>query len=178
MEILFPHAIVITGGPCCGKTTIIDGVTALGYKALPEVARIVIDESKRSGSDLVPWLRLFDFQQEVARRMLVQEEVLSERQEPFFLDRGLIDGIGYCREGGIKVPEVLLKHSLNRYGKVIVLEPLPYKKDDCRIEDPERAAKIHTYILHAYLDHGYQPISLPVLPPEERVDRLLELVLS
>ena len=30
---------VITGGPCSGKTTIIDELTKLGYQTKPEVAR-------------------------------------------------------------------------------------------------------------------------------------------
>jgi predicted ATPase len=176
--ILFPHAVVITGGPCCGKTTIIESLRDLGYRSLPEVARMVIDESKKKGSDLVPWLRLADFQTEVAKRILEQEQVLEERRDTFFLDRGLIDGAGYCKEGCIPINEEILRHGYNRYGKVIVLDPLPYKSDGSRIETSARARSIHNCIIDVYAHFRYTVYTVPVLPPQERLEIILDIALS
>lgn len=177
MNVLYPNAVVITGGPGVGKSTLLDLLNGLGHRVLPEVARLVIEESQRNSRDLHPATRLADFQYEVARRIIEQEEVLAESQRVHFLDRGLVDGIGYCTQGCIPVPRIVSENARNRYGMVIILDPLPnYKRDEARWEDPEHARQIHDCITEAYRGHGYQPIMLPAIPIDERLERVLELV--
>lgn len=38
--------IVLTGGPCCGKTTLIEELNKRGYPVLHETAREVLNEGK------------------------------------------------------------------------------------------------------------------------------------
>ena len=40
---------VITGGPSTGKTTLLEELAKRGYKTIPEVARVVIDEGIAAG---------------------------------------------------------------------------------------------------------------------------------
>lgn len=69
--------IIITGGPCCGKTTLLEAIKKLninGVKIVFEMARIYIDEKMEQGLTLQeirkdPW----QFQTEV---MLLHQSTL------------------------------------------------------------------------------------------------------
>jgi predicted ATPase len=167
--------IVITGGPSIGKTTVIELLASRGYKTLPEVARIIIEEETIKGSDVLPGKNLQKFQQAVAERQLAIEA--QAEGDIVFLDRSLVDGAGYCRYGGVVVPEAILEQGRHRYDKVFLLASLGiYVKDGVRGRTLEDAQKIHQYIEEAYEEFGYAPIHVPVLPPEERVDYILERI--
>ena len=47
---------VITGAPCCGKTTLVDQLAARGFQTIPETARLYIDREMAKGRTL-PELR-------------------------------------------------------------------------------------------------------------------------
>lgn len=49
---------VITGGPGIGKTTVIELLASRGYVIVLEVARLITEEEKSKGSDILPWLNL------------------------------------------------------------------------------------------------------------------------
>jgi len=179
MNVLFPNAIVITGGPCTGKTTLLQAMASLGYSILPEMARTIIEESEIKGRDLVPWKSLADFQEEVLRRQLEQESVMGESRRVHFLDRGIVDGAGYCMEGGICEPKTLLTCGYCRYGKVVLLEPLShYTQDISRMEDRDRGVRIHECIIGAYEKYSYTIERLPAWSIERRVERLQEIAES
>lgn len=164
---------VITGGPGIGKTTIIELLASKGYVVIPEVARLITAEEKLKDSNIIPWKNLEKYQEKVAERQLKLEAQVSA--DIIFLDRGLIDGYGYCKLNNVIVPKPIMENGKKRYEKVFVLEPLPaYKNDETRFEDREEAKKIHQAIIDAYKEFGYQIISIPVLPPEERVDFILK----
>ncbi len=167
---------VITGGPGIGKTTVIEILASRGYKIVPEAARIIIEEGKRKGGDILPWVDLEKFQKAVAEKQIELEEKCAA--EVAFQDRGVIDGYGYCINGKVPVPEVIEKLPKNYYYKVFVLEPLPiYENDKARWEVRDECLRIHQAIIDAYKHFGYELIMVPVLPPEERVDFILQYLL-
>src|SRR5690348_8349682 len=94
--------VVITGGPSIGKTTVIEILASRGFATVPEAARIVIEEEKLKGSDLLPWRNFAKFQELVFRKQLELEAQASG--EVIFLDRGVVDGIGYCKCYGLPLP--------------------------------------------------------------------------
>ncbi len=161
---------VITGGPCVGKTTTIDELARRGHKTVPEAARMIIQEEQSKPNGILPWTDLIGFQYLVLNRQIDLEKNLGDG----FLDRA-IDGIAYCRLGGIKVPKELIYFAkTNRYDKILLLDQLPYKQDSERREDPALAKKIHDEIFRVYTDFGYSPIRIPVRPVGERVDIILD----
>src|SRR5207249_4186053 len=94
-----------------------------------------------------------------------------------FLDRSLIGGYAYCILGNVQVPESILKDGKNRYQKVFLLERLEvYVTDQARIETENEALAIHDEIRKAYVTFGYEPVSVPVLSPEERVKFILDWI--
>ncbi len=165
---------VITGGPGIGKTTVIELLASRGYMIVPEVARMITEEEKLKESGIVFWKDLTKYQEKIAERQMELESKATA--DIVFLDRSLIDGYAYCKLGNIAIPELVSKNGRNRYTKVFLLEPLPtYTKDETRFENQEEAARIHDEIIDAYKEFGYQTISVPALPPEERAEFIIGL---
>ncbi len=157
---------VITGGPCSGKTTTINELTILEYKTIPESARAVIEQEQPNG--ILPWTNLLEFQKLVLKKQLELEE--RANGEMTFLDRGCLDGIAYCWQGKVKIPQELIETTRSkRYTAVFLLEQLPeYQTDRQRKEDPAVARELHKLIAQAYKEFGYRVINIPILAPQER----------
>ena len=167
--------IVLTGGPSVGKTTVIEILAKRFYAIAPEAARLVIEEERLKKSDALPWKDIFKFQTLVAERQLKLEA--EAKSDLIFFDRGLVDGSAYCKVNNLPTPQLILENSKNRYDKVFFLESLGlYVEDGVRSKDFEDAEKIHNAIKQAYVEFGYDPITVPVLPPEQRVDFILSLI--
>lgn len=163
---------VITGGPCVGKTTTLNELARRGYKTAPEAARMIIQEEQAKPNGILPWTDLLGFQHLVLQRQINLEQRLWDG----FLDRA-IDGIAYCRLGKIEVPKELIYFAkTNRYDCIIFPDALPYKLDSERKEDEATAKKIHDEIFKVYVEFGYNPIRVPVLPVDKRADFILEKI--
>jgi predicted ATPase len=162
-----PIRIALTGGPGVGKSTVLDILFKQGYKIVPEAARIIIEQEMHKDSDCLPWKNLQRFQNAVSD---LQFELENSAEGPIiFSDRGIVDGYAYSRVDKIIVPEVVLANGRNRYQAVFILNPLPnYQTDESRKEDIKTAKILHEAINFAYIEFGYNPIQVPVLPPEER----------
>ncbi|MFA5831185.1 MAG: ATP-binding protein [Candidatus Paceibacterota bacterium] len=164
---------VLTGGPCCGKTTVLNILAERGYPVLTESAREIIEKEIGKESGVVPWKNLKKFNELVARKQL-WKEFFSIRRGVIFLDRGIIDGAGYSVLGGIETPKTIKWFGRGRYDKIFLLDPLPfYETDTSRIEDESFARRVREEIRKAYLGFGYEVISVPMLTPEERTEFIL-----
>lgn len=164
---------VLTGGPGIGKTTIIEILSSMGYEIVPEAARIIIEEEQFKNTDALPWKNLQKFQNLVVQKQLEDENKI--KNEIVFLDRGIIDGYGYCMLGNAEVPELIIQNAQNRYEKVFILDQLEtYANDSARLETHDEAKKVHEAIIDAYQHFGYELVFVPVLPPEDRVKFILD----
>lgn len=165
---------VITGASCSGKSTLVNQLAAEGFKTRPEAARIyfegefakgrTIDEIRADMAEctrtiLNLWLEL--------NKSLLPEEIT-------FLDRGLPDAPAFYRLAGVNPNEVLPVCFKHCYASVFVLDRLPYQKDDVRAGDDEIAEYFESWLLSDYAAMGYEVIRVPVLPPEERLEFVLE----
>ena len=164
---------VLTGGPEIGKTTAIEILASMDYDIIPESARIIIEEEKIKGSDVLPWKNLQKFQERVADLQMQAENKTHDKD--IFLDRSIVDGYAYCKIGNVAPPEIIEKIARNRYEKFFVLEPLnSYELDGTRYENESEARKTHETIIESYRHFGYDLISVPVSPPKERVEFILK----
>jgi len=172
------NIFVITGGPASGKTTLLDALRKKGHKCFDEVARIIIEEELAKKSDLVPWIRLAEFNSIVLERQVKQ--YLDAGEGIHFFDRGIPDNIGYHINGNLPIrPELHLATKNHRYNKkVFFLEPWEdiYKNDAVRKEPFAIAVKLSEYIKKAYLDLGYAVIVVPNAPVVKRVEFVLRHV--
>jgi predicted ATPase len=166
---------VITGGPCSGKSTVLELLAKNGHRVIDETARPLIEREKAKGSDVLPWINPHKFQRVVAR-IQFRKEFFAFIQFPdvIFLDRSLVDGCGYCVVEEVSVPWIIKRFGRKRYTKVFHLEMLPsYIYDTSRKEDRTLAIRIHEEIRNAYTVFGYEVISVPMMTPEERVEFIL-----
>lgn len=166
---------VITGAPCSGKTTLINELERRGYRVFPEVAREYVDEELAKGRAIEEVVGDQQaFQEEVCRRKSERESSITE-PGPVFLDRGLPDTRAYVRVRGVtEHPWMTDCIEGARYEKVFLLEPLPIVADYLRKETSEEQRTIHQAILEAYRSCGYEPVIVPVLPSEDRVQFVID----
>jgi predicted ATPase len=169
---------VITGGPSSGKTTLIDELSKLGHKTIPEAARVVIDEAIKKGIS-VEALRADEkkFQDEVMR-LKGEIEGSYDKNVATFFDRGIHDTLAYFRFYGFEIDD-WIKDLMDgsRYQKVFLLEPLPtFKEDYARTEDHDFAKKLHKLIHDAYTEFEMEPIHVPAMSLEERLKFILDKV--
>jgi len=161
--------VVLAGGPCCGKTTIIKELKKRGHNIIDEAAREILAENVKISYE--------EIQKRIFKRQLEKEIDTSEKTSGLvFLDRGHIDGIAYCQIKLGYIPEPLKSFDFrNQYDLIFILDLLPFKKDGLRIEKDETEAKmIHHAIISAYKSFGYQVKFIPVMPIEARINYLLK----
>jgi len=172
--------IVITGGPCNGKTTIINALRKKGYFVVEEIPRKVIIEKQYSRYLDRYKDEALDLQKDIYTAQISKEKDLDKADELYsnimFLDRGYVDPQVYCKHLSGYIPAEMLYPNVKKYGMIIILERLPMVDDGLRRETDEEAEKIQQKITQAYIDEGYNPIFIPIMSVEKRVKAILEIV--
>lgn len=166
---------VITGGPSTGKTTLLAELDKLGHRVVPEAARMVIDEGIAKGMT-VEQIRANEelFQHDVLKLKEKMEAALEDDKLTFF-DRAMHDSLAYLRYYGMSIEGWIDElFGGSKYKKVFLLEPLPnYVKDYARTEGPDFPKKIHKLLHDAYAEFGMEPIHIPPVSVEKRLEMIL-----
>ncbi|CAB4574861.1 unannotated protein [freshwater metagenome] len=168
---------VITGGPSSGKTTVINHLKDHGYKTTIEGARHYIDLQRINGRDIE---EIRENQRNFQHKVLNLQVELEKRLDPeelVFLDRALPDELAYYSVLGIEPDSKLteaLKHA--HYKKIFIMELLPLDKDYARLEDAAMQQKIQDKIIEVYMSRNEPVVMVPVLPPKQRVQFILDRV--
>lgn len=170
---------VITGGPCTGKTTTLNGLSSKGFNVVEESARLVIaSEQKKlaenpSHNAILPWTNISKFQRMVSEEQFRREQ--EAKEIPVFFDRGLIDNLAYIKVFGGELDDVTTNIiSKANYTKVFILDPVEYLQDEVRKEDPELAKKIHKAIHDVYTEKSFKVLKVPLMPVNQRIDFILQ----
>lgn len=168
---------VITGGPCSGKTTVVEFLRKLGYTTTIEHARHYIDTQRIKGKT-VEEIRMNnkEFQEGILDMQIAEEESLNV-DELVFLDRALPDAMAYYQFLGLEYDERLIE-KCNKfcYRHIFILDPLPLAKDYARVESEEDQKKLHALITKVYESFPCPIVHVPVLPVIERVNFILDHV--
>lgn len=170
--------IVITGGPCAGKTSALARLrgefTARGFTVLtlPEAATELLEAGASPWGCRTP----YDFQRAVLRLQLAREEIYEQafsgmgERALLFCDRGAMDGKGYMPEGdfarlaaeeGTSEPRLLARYdAVFHLVSTAVDAPRFYTRENnaLRFEPPERAAQVDRAILAAWSAHPRRSI--------------------
>lgn len=169
---------VITGGPCSGKTAIINKFEKMGYNVVHEVARSLIESELEAGKTK-EMVRSDDkaFQKRLLRKKIEVENNIPE-EEVVFLDTAIPDSIPYFILSGISFDERTMKvFKKKAYKKIFLLEQLPFfKEDNVRIEGDQLSMRINRLIFETYSSLGYEIVHIPFLPLEERVRLILSRI--
>lgn len=168
--------IVLTGGPCSGKSTIIEELYKLGFPILRETAKEIVAKRKH--------IPISKEESEIRQDLIFNEQLKKENDTEknqvsfLFLDRSLIDGLGYSvlYEGEESIVKYIPAIRTRDYHKIFLFERLPFSSQGFRPETDEEANKIHDAIYNIYKRFGHEPISVPKMSIEERVDFVLKNV--
>lgn len=174
--------IVLTGGPFAGKTALAELLRAEGFGVVPEAAiRVIRELTEELGpAGQVRWRRenVARFQARIAALQLqLEHEAAGSGAEWIVCDRGLHDGLAYCRHSGVEPPRVLLGAvRRTRYDAVFVLDTLSgfdARRHTGRSDDRAESFQLRDRIREVYAEHGYAPALVPELPIEERSARII-----
>ena len=92
---------VITGGPNCGKTPIIEALALQGYSIRPETATVHINQGFSEGKTIEEMRADEESFQDKILELKLFAERNSYPNETIFWDRGNPDSITYARLKGI-----------------------------------------------------------------------------
>lgn len=189
--------IVITGGPCAGKSTFLKMATHMlkehGFKifVIPEVARELIL------AGIFPtdpsWINTIDFQKHVLLAIIEKEnrylqaildQKINLQKVIIFCDRGLADGMAYCDRHDFDLMlgelEISATDIIDRYTGVIHLVTAAYGaeefyiQDEARFETADKARELDDSTFNAWLSHQHvQRIDNSTTFPE-KINRALK----
>ena len=155
-----PFRVVITGGPCAGKTALWRFLSKEFPQGVPvpEAATQLILAGKSEDA-----LGLFDFQVAVFERQWALEEQALNKGCLLLCDRGLPDGLAYF-PGLFSFLDVSQEEVMDRYAMVIQLEVIRdsgayavhWRSNPARHEEHDRALALEKKIKRIYEGHpGY-----------------------
>ena len=186
--------IVITGGPCAGKTTALSWIqnyyTKLGYRTLfiPESATELI------GGGVAPWTTgsPMDFQKCITQLQLEKERIFAQAaatmpEEKLLLvcDRGVLDNKAYMSDGEFDEILTALGHSevelRDNYDAVFHLVSAAKGADrfyttennSARTETVEQAAALDDKIIAAWTGHPHLRIIDNATDLHDKLERLV-----
>lgn len=165
---------VITGAPCCGKTTLIDQLADQGFRTIQEAGRQYVEREMARGrtideireNEVTFARRIKDLQLGIEHGLPANDIV--------FLDRAFPDCLSYYRVAGLNPNKILLECFHHRYASIFVLDRFPVQQDGIRTEDEVIASFLDEWLIRDYNALGYSVVRVPVLPPQERLAFVLK----
>lgn len=181
---IFSNKFILTGGPCCGKTSVIKELQKRGYQTCPEAYGELYKEFN-TNNKLEDFLRHDINQRWLLLKRHEEQESKLDHSKPAFLDRSIPDVIFYGEHLKLNMSEDLIQkfESCKKdYSTIFFFEPLPkdlYYKTEVRYETWEEAMNIHQTLLEGYKKNGFNVIAVPFDSIENRTDFILNtLILS
>lgn len=167
---------IITGGPGCGKTTLINELESQGYNCVPEAAREIIKKQMAENGNALPWKDTIAYKKLMLDQS-VKDYLAANADIITFFDRGIPDTLCYAKVLNMAITleeDFAAKQYL--YNKVFLLPPWKeiYTTDTERKQDWNEA--VHTYELmkETYTEYGYDIIEVPKLTTLERVNFVID----
>lgn len=170
---------IITGGPGCGKTSVINDLTKRGYLVATEAATDVIEEGLRQNIQ-APWMA-DDYHIKVSNLMSKRQEEIRNSKEPVaFFDRGHLDGITYILLQRRKLPQEVVNYvqttiNENFFNKtVFFIENLDFcEQAPHRNESLKEALEKSRHLKQNYQILGYKVINIPPGTVEQRCEWII-----
>jgi predicted ATPase len=165
---------VITGAPCCGKTTLIGQLADKGFQTVLETAHLYIEREMALGRKINGILKNRADLQLILIDMQLGIEHELQANDVTFLDRALPDCLTFNRFVGLNPNEILSECFHHRYASVFILDPLPFQENGVRDDDAAKVGYLDEWLDRDYSALGYRVVRVPVLSPQERLAFVLE----
>ena len=169
---------VIAGGPCSGKTTVLNALREAGHAVVPETARGLL-EAGIAGGQTAEQLRAdpVEWQRQIFRQDHAVFDSLPV-DAPIFTDTSFIEDLVFgARAGLFAGPNIVSWLGHKRYRTVFFLDPLnSYEQSAVRLESQQMARQIGEQVWAQYVAHGYQPVVVPAAPVADRVALILTTI--
>jgi predicted ATPase len=173
-------AIVVTGGPGMGKTSIINHFKLKAYSTVQESGREIIRNQLATGGDKLPWADRSAFAFEMFGQSVKDFLRIYGTSGYTFLDRGLPDAIGYLRLCGLPVSDEmwLAARQYRYFPKVFITPPWSqiYINDNERKQSFEEAIDTYKVMSKLYNELGYEVIELPKISVADRSKYILSVL--
>lgn len=168
----------ITGGPGAGKTSVLIELKKQGFYCFDEQAEKLIKHAQQTNSNLVPWIKLEEFNIKLVEEMI--KDYHAAKPGVNFFDRALPENEAFFLYQNLKIPEVVEKSAKEfRYEPLVFMLP-PWKEiyenTKVRKESFEDAIRISEFIKKSYEGLGYEIIELPKTSVIERVDFIKKIL--
>ncbi|GAX43177.1 hypothetical protein NIES4075_41890 [Tolypothrix sp. NIES-4075] len=167
---------VLTGGPGAGKTSLLIYLEMLGELTIREASEDLIRYQHALG--VAPRLDP-NFEEKVLKLQLSRERNISPTWHRVFLDRGLLDVLGYYQFLNIN-PSELMQSVIQRlqqekvYEKIFLIEhQRVIETTSIRIENIEQALYIEKLQAENYKQFGYEVIRIPFDSVKVRTEMIL-----
>lgn len=176
--------VVITGGPCSGKSSLLKVLEQRKYLVVPETALYIIKREALKPVPCFPWTKpkkfhrkVFDLQKDWEKNAVSSGLVI--------FDRSCLDSLAYMIADKCEIPD-LKKVNLD-YNLVFMLQMLPenpfwYKTETGkpRKTNYEFGERMASLIALVYEQCHYKPIPIPFngLNPSQRADLIEEKLLE
>lgn len=172
------NAIIITGGPGMGKTSVIEQLSDIGYNSVEETGRNIIQKELKTDGNRLPWLDKKGFAMAMFQQSLKDFQNVSEKCGLTFFDRGIPDVIGYLKLCNISIPETMLQAAKEKryYPKIFITPPWKsiYVNDAERKQTFDEAVATYHTMKETYSFLGYKLVELPKTTVLKRAKFILE----
>jgi predicted ATPase len=179
-----PHKVdrffVITGGPGSGKSTLVNALRTQGVQTMPEAGRAIIQDQVAIGGNALPWGNRFAFAElMLGWAMRAYREARSLAGSVVF-DRGIPDVLGYLNLSRLDAASHIRRAAgMFRYNPRVFIAPhWPeiFSTDTERKQSEEEARATCNAMAAVYTDQGYELVTLPLAPVEDRVQFVLDRI--
>ena len=165
--------VVLTGCSGAGKSSLLSGIAACGFRVFPEAGRQVVKEQAYIGGDALPNADWRQFLELTISRTIHHMIAAAGTTSHVFFDRSIVDQVNGFRHMGIEIPPHL-KRAVEFFRcskRVFVVPPWPeiYRTDSERVHSFEDALAMYESLLQTYEQLGYECVLVPKMPVEKRV---------
>lgn len=174
---------VFTGGPGCGKTTLLNELERRGYKVIQEIARDIIIKEQKNNGEALPWKNTglykdLMFEKSVESYLQIEENIGGKN--PILFDRGFLDSISYARliKSSVNIEMITYANKWKYNKNVFVLPPWKeiYETDNERKQDWKEAVLTHHEVIKTYKEYNYNIIEVPKNSVKGRADFVIDKI--
>jgi predicted ATPase len=168
---------VLTGAPGSGKTTLAKALAGLGWVTISDPGRDEYEEQLALGVPPDDARRDYRrFQHRVIGRLRRTMATTPDEARVVF-DYGLAESLAFMHLAGLAWDEETVRAAAQvAFGQVFLLDLVPLggeMEDRIRAETMHERTLLRGLIDEVYVALGHRPVRVPLLPPGERLARVL-----